>query len=47
MPRGHASGRESKKPKKSATKKIVVPPTFTSTEVEVVRKRKKPKPEED
>ena len=47
MPRGHAARRESKKPKKSAAKKPIVPDNFTSTEVEVVPKRRKPNPEED
>ena len=46
MPRGHAPKREGKKPKKKAdTQSPLSPPVFTSTEVKVVKKRRKPKEE--
>ena len=47
MPRGHAPKRETKKPKKKADKAVLAPPVFTSADVEVVRKRKKPREEEE
>ncbi len=49
MPRGHSPKRESKKPRKKDSRKAVEPllPAITSTEVEVVRKRKKSKEEEE
>ena len=48
MPRGHAPKRETKKPKKKAEKKIVLaPPVFTSADVDVVPRRKKPREEEE
>ena len=47
MPRGHSPKRESKKPKKKKADKqpMLSPPVFTSTEVEVIKKRKKPREE--
>ena len=48
MPRGHASKRETKKPKKKSVKPVAIsPPDFTSTEVEVVKKKRKPREEEE
>ena len=47
MPRGHASKRESKKAKKKAPKPVgISPPEFASSEVEVIKKRRKPREEE-
>ena len=48
MARGHAPKREAKKSKKKDTKKAVLSATevFTSAEVEVVRKKRKPKDED-
>ena len=46
MARGHAPKRETKKPKKKAEKSVLAPPVFTSADVEVVPKRKKPREEE-
>ena len=46
MPKGHRAKREAKKPKKKDDRKgIEPPPMFTSAQVEVVRKRKKPREE--
>ena len=46
MPRGHKPKRESKKVKKKASKLEVMPmPEFVSADVEVVKKRRKPKEE--
>ena len=48
MPRGHAAKREAKKPKKKAVKQTSLPaPLFISAEVEVVKKRRKPRDEEE
>ena len=48
MPKGHAPKREAKKPKqKPATQTAVPPPVFTSSEVEVVKKRRKTKETEE
>ena len=48
MPRGHAQKRESKKPKKKADKRpSLAPPVYASTDVEVVRKKRKPAEEEE
>ena len=48
MPRGHAPKRETKKAKKKVDKQQVelAPPMFAPSEVEVIKKRKKPKEEE-
>ena len=47
MPRGHASKREAKKPKKKAAKPVAIsPPLVVPSEVEVIRKKRKP-PDED
>ena len=48
MPRGHAPKREAKKPKKKRDDRteILPPPVFTDAEVEVVKKRRKPRDEE-
>ena len=46
MPRGHAAKREPKKPKKNAKKSALPSTVFTDQEVQVVRKRRKPKEEE-
>ena len=47
MPKGHAPKRETKKAKKKPDKVIgIAPPIVASTEVEVIRKKRK-KPEED
>ena len=48
MPRGDLPKREAKKPKpkkKDGKKGVVPPPEFTSAEVEVIRKGKKPREE--
>lgn len=48
MPRGHAAKRESKKPKKKVDKQpSLTAPVFTSTEVEVVKKKRKSRDEEE
>ena len=48
MPRGHAAKRESKKPKKKPDKQpSLIAPVFTSVEVEVVKKKRKPREEEE
>ena len=47
MPRGHKPKRESKKPKKKAEKPVLAsPPEFAPGEVEVVKKRRKPREEQ-
>ncbi len=47
MPKGHRARREPRKPKKKADEQpILSAPVFTSTEVEVVKKKRKPKQEE-
>jgi len=47
MPQGHAPKREVKKSKKKPDKPVVLStPVFTSTEVEVIRKRRKPREED-
>ena len=48
MPKGNKPKREGKKPKKKKddTKGIEPPTVFTSAQVEVVRKRKKPREEQ-
>jgi hypothetical protein len=47
MPRGHASKRETKKTKKKAAKPVaILPPSLVPSDVEVIRKKRKP-PEED
>lgn len=47
MPRGHAAKREKKKPKK-VVKRIepLSPPVFVSSDVEVIKKKRKPREEE-
>ena len=48
MPKGHAPKRETKKAKKKADKKIVfAPAVFTSADVEVVQKRRKPREDDE
>ena len=48
MPSGHAPKRESKKPKKKTDKQPVLsPPVFTSTEVDVIKRRRKPREEKE
>ena len=48
MPRGHAQKREVKKRKKKPDKDVgLSTPVFASTEVEVIKKRKKPREEEE
>ena len=48
MPSGHASKREAKKPKKKAAKPVAItPPSLVPTEVEVIKKKRKPRDEED
>lgn len=48
MPRGHASKRESKKPKKKPDKPLsnMSDTLFTSAEVEVVKKKRKSREED-
>ena len=47
MPRGHASKRETKKTKKQAAKPIAIsPPSLVPSDVEVIRKKRKPPDEE-
>ena len=44
VPRGHAARREAKTPKKKNAKRPVVPSTVFATEdVQVIKKRRKPK----
>ena len=46
MPRGHATKRESKKPKKKASKQpTLIDPMLAPTEVEVIKKKRKPRVE--
>ena len=48
MPRGHASKREAKKPKKKAVKPVAItPPTLVPTEVEVIKRKRKPRDDEE
>ena len=47
MPKGHKPKREGKKPKRKDDKNLATMlPVFTSADVEVVKKRRKPKEEE-
>ena len=47
MPRGHASKRETKKAKKKAVKPVAISlPSIVPTEVEVIKKKRKPPDEE-
>ena len=47
MPRGHAARREKKKSKKKVDKPVIMPTAvFTSPEVEVVKRKRKPREEE-
>ncbi len=46
MPRGHAGGREKKTPKKKPDKSIGIPAAvYAPTEVEIVKKKRKPRTE--
>ena len=48
MPRGHAQKRETKRPKKKADKQpLLGSPVFTSSEVEIVKKKRKPREEDE
>ena len=48
MPRGHAGGREKKTPKKKLDKSIGIPSVmYAPTEVEVVKKKRKPRPDRE
>ena len=47
MPRGHAAKREAKKPKKKAKKLATPSAIYAEQEVEVIRKKRKPRDEED
>ena len=49
MPKGSVPKREAKKPKKKATKSAAIMPLpdFTSAQVEVVKKRRKPREDKD
>ena len=49
MPKGSVPKREAKKPKKKATKSTAIMPLpdFTSAQVEVVKKRRKPREDKD
>ena len=47
MPRGHAAKREKKKPKKKTdTSDFLASPIVASAEVEVVKKKRKPRDED-
>ena len=47
MPKGHKPRRETKKPKKKAAKIVIAPiAEVASTDVEVIRKTRKPRDEE-
>ena len=47
MPKGHPPKREQKKPKRKLPKLTpVASPVFTSTEVEVIKKKRKPRVDE-
>jgi hypothetical protein len=47
MPRGHAARREKKKAKKKVDKPVIMSADiFTSPEVEVVKRKRKPREEE-
>ena len=47
MPTRHRAGREPKKQKKKAEKQpIISAPIFSATEVEVIKKKKKPRQED-
>ena len=46
MPRGNYRKRETKKPKKAVKKAIQAPPIIASSEVEVIKKKRKPRDEE-
>ena len=48
MPRGHAAGREKKKAKKKVDRPLAVPEAgIVPAQVEVIRKKKKPRDEEE
>ena len=47
MPRGHAAKREAKKPKKKAKRLATPSAVFADQEVEVVRRMRKPRDEEE
>ena len=46
MPKGHPAKREAKKPKKKAKKLATPSAVYAEQEVEVVRKKRKPRDEE-
>lgn len=43
MPKGHATKREAKKPKKKTKKFVASPSVYAEQEVEIIRKKRKPK----
>jgi hypothetical protein len=45
MPKGHAPKREQKRSKKKASKIALSAPVFTSEEVTVIKKKRKPREE--
>ena len=48
MPKGHFPKREKKKSKKKTTKQpTLAPPVFTLPDVEVIRRKKKPREKEE
>ncbi len=48
MPKGHKPKREAKKQKKNPKKPLVLStPVFTSTEVEVIKRKRKPREEDE
>ena len=47
MPKGHATKREAKKPKKKAKKLVASTSVYAEQEVEIIRKKRKPKDETD
>jgi len=48
MPKGHAARREKKKTKKKVDKPVIMSTAvFTSPEVDVVKRKRKPREEED
>ena len=47
MPKGSVPKREAKKPKKNSKKIAVATGEFTSADVEVVKKRRKPRDDEE
>jgi len=48
MPKGHPQKRETKRPKKKSEKQqLLGSPVFTSSEVEIVKKKRKPRDEDE